>query len=255
MGFQAAVLTNVGAEMLAMSQAGHTLTFTRIDTGNGIYIDKSISALKTRTSLMSEKQSFSITGKQVRTNEVRVSTLLSNEDLEESYYLNEVGLFAKIDTGAELLYSLAVTEVDNTTLFEKYNGETPVTVTQSFVVKADNTAHIEVIVPTDAYALASDLDAHVESLVSAQTGVHGIRYYNGVLSWFDVSSQQWTEIQTGSTEETAELLALVTGIAFQLEQQSLIDDEELDQVEIINIDSSTAVTIVHGIYAANKVYI
>ncbi len=156
--YNAAVLTDAGSAMLAQIQQGHTLVLTRTATGNGIYPDKSVDTLKIRTSLLSEKQSFPILAKDVKGNKLTVSTVISNEELEHSYYINEVGIYAKVDDGAEALFSFVVSTTDNTTLLEAFNGQTPITMTQSFVITSSNAAVIEVIIPSDAYATTEDIE-------------------------------------------------------------------------------------------------
>ncbi len=212
--YNAAVMTDAGAAMLAQSQMGSTLTFTRFGTGNGIYADKSIDALKVLTNLKSQKQSFLISGKSSSEDEVKVTTVISNEDLTSSYYINEIGLFAKIDNGAEALFSICVATTDNSTLFEAYNGETPITMTQTFVIKTSNASEIVVVLPSDVYALASDLEAHENQQVASQTGVHGLRYYDDTLAKYNDTTHEWDEIQTGGGGSTITVItedALLVG--------------------------------------------
>ena len=86
-------------------------------------------------------------------------------------------------------------------------------------------------------------------LINSATGKLQLRAGTTVLSEVSYSGG-------GSGDDTAgEVFSVLLDVIFQLQQQNLIDDTELDQVEIIEIDSVSAVTINSGIYANNKVYI
>ena len=156
--FNNAVLTDTGALMLAQSQLGNTLYFTRVGTGSGVYEDKSVEALKPVTALKSPKQSFPLNSRSIEGTEVTIKAVISNEDLRESYYLNELALFAKVgENGAEGLFCIAIIEQDNSLHFDAYTGGAPVELTQGFTIATSNTASIQMQYSSMAYALAEDL--------------------------------------------------------------------------------------------------
>lgn len=182
-----AVLTDQGADLLARSQIeGFALTFTRVATGNGIYTDKSVEALKQRTELMSQRQTFPLQSMGVYEEaSVRITTILTNVELTVGYYLNEIGLFARAgdDPETEVLYSIAVTSADQGDYFPPYNGHSPAEIIQSFVVTVSNDTTVEVVVPSGVYALASDV-GDVSDL-ETQDKSSTVNAINEILSLFD----------------------------------------------------------------------
>ena len=99
------ILTNAGRNLLAQAMTGKTLTFTRAFIGDGILPANSDAS--SRTSLISPKmelpiQSISKT-EQIGTCEIILE--MTNKNLTQGFFVNEYGVFAKIDGGAETLYA------------------------------------------------------------------------------------------------------------------------------------------------------
>ena len=201
--FNNAVLTDAGAALLARSQVEEfPVKFTRVATGNGIHQNKSIDALKQRTSLIAQKQTFPLSSMSMYSDtQVKVTSVLSNQGLTTGYYMNEIALFAQAgdDSTTEVMYSIAVAGTDNSNLFPAYNGYSPLEIIQSFVVTTSNTANVEIVMSSDAYALASDLADHEEEIVMSETGAHGIRFHSDTLEVYDPTQEEWKEIETGGT--------------------------------------------------------
>lgn len=104
--FNSMVLTNKGQVLYAKAQAGATINFTKMAVGIGAMgsIDPT-----TLTDLISRKFDIAIQGKTVNTAEkiVLISGTLTNTDMTESVYLQEIGLYAMDPDDGEILYSYA----------------------------------------------------------------------------------------------------------------------------------------------------
>ncbi len=144
--FNNAVMTNAGARLLTRAQAGEIkIEFTRIAVGNGNYTaaEKTLDALQKRTALKSLKNSYTLSDVDVFSDySVKVTALITNQDpvtgqtlVNAGYYINEMGLFAKVKDGAastEVLYSITTTAGDNGDFMPPYNGYNPAQITQDY---------------------------------------------------------------------------------------------------------------------------
>ena len=161
--FNNAVMTNAGARLLTRAQAGEIkIEFTRIAVGNGNYTaaEKTLDALQKRTALKSLKNSDVFSDYSVK-----VTALITNQDpvtgqtlVNAGYYINEMGLFAKVKDGAastEVLYSITTTAGDNGDFMPPYNGYNPAQITQDYFATVNNSAEVT-IVSTGAALLAED---------------------------------------------------------------------------------------------------
>ena len=95
-------LTNAGLNLLTNVQAGaDVLTFTKTALGDG-----ELSApLASLTALVSPKVEIAITeGKKVGTTTYQIGAFFSNQDVKTGFRWREIGVFAKGNDGAEILY-------------------------------------------------------------------------------------------------------------------------------------------------------
>ena len=182
--FYSAVMTNAGAALLSQALAGTaTIEFTSMKTGNGTYeaSERTTAALQERTALKSLKQSFAFTGSAtVSDTGVALAATITNEDVVEGYYIQEVGIYARnaqVVGSTPILYSIAVAEVAD--YLPPYNGSAPTTITQSYYVTVSNSASIQLVIADGAYTLNYDedtsklqllLDGEVVSEVEIQGG-------------------------------------------------------------------------------------
>lgn len=182
--FYSAVMTNAGATLLAQALAGTaTIEFTAMKTGNGTYdaSERTTAALQERTALKSLKQSFAFTGSAtVSDTGIALAATITNEDVLEGYYIQEVGIYARnaqVQGSTPILYSIAVAEVAD--YLPPYNGSAPTTITQSYYVTVSNSANVQIVVADGAYTLNYDedtsklqllLDGEVVSEVEIQGG-------------------------------------------------------------------------------------
>lgn len=167
--FNNAVMTNGGARLLTRAQAGEIkIKFTRIVTGSGTYsaAEKTLAALQARTALKAQKNSYPLSDIDIFSDHsVKVTALITNQDpvtketlVNQGYYINEMGLYAKPEGGAdstEVLYSIVTTAGENGDFMPPYNGYNPAQITQDYFATVDNSANVT-IETTGAALLVED---------------------------------------------------------------------------------------------------
>lgn len=104
--FQNMIITRAGLDMIAQSQAGGTLIFTKGKFGDGQIGDQSIPDL---TDLINAKMSVELSFVTAKTEgHVEVRFIVDNTDLDVGFFVREVGIFAKVnEEGVEQLYGYA----------------------------------------------------------------------------------------------------------------------------------------------------
>lgn len=104
--FQNMIITRAGLDMIAQSQAGGTLIFTKGKLGDGQIGDQSIPDL---TDLINAKMSVELSTVTAKGNgQVEVRFIVDNTDLDVGFFVREVGIFAKVnEEGEEKLYGYA----------------------------------------------------------------------------------------------------------------------------------------------------
>lgn len=156
--FNNAVMTDAGARLLTRAQAGEIkIEFTRIATGNGVYAasEKTLGALQKRTTLKAQKNSYPLSDIDIFSDySVKVTALITNQDpvtggtlVNAGYYINEMGLFAKVKDGAastEVLYSITTTAGENGDFMPPYNGYNPAQITQDYYATVNNSAQVTI---------------------------------------------------------------------------------------------------------------
>ena len=168
--FRNAVITDDGADLLMRAQVGKTkIQFTRIAVGNGIYseAEKGLDTMQAAGALRAEKNSYPLDSAEVQTSHsVKVMAVITNMELqtkgnlvEQGYYINEIGLFAKLSDGSgeEILYSIAVTDGEHGDFMPPYNGIFPCRIIQSWVIAVDNAENVKIEYGDDTYVLATEL--------------------------------------------------------------------------------------------------
>lgn len=100
--FPKLTITNAGLSLFNELQTGETITFTKMQMGNG----ENISAISSLTSLVSPKLTLGISEIKITSStSVQVSSYFDNEDLDEGFYWKELGVFAENSDGDEVLYA------------------------------------------------------------------------------------------------------------------------------------------------------
>lgn len=108
--FEGCYLTNKGNELCA-KLGSNNIVFTRAVTGDGEYTSKD--EVKERTMLKKQRQEFNLASYQLQETIVNIIFYIRNIGLEEAYGLSEIGLYAKDDTGDEVLYCIAIALSDS----------------------------------------------------------------------------------------------------------------------------------------------
>lgn len=96
-------LTNIGRDMLTQGRAGHVLTFTKVAIGEGTATGTAVDSL---TALKSHKLYLPIAKNEtVHAGQMRLQFRVNNKVVTTGFYFREIGLYAKVDNGAEQLYA------------------------------------------------------------------------------------------------------------------------------------------------------
>ena len=97
-------LTRTGQEMTGMSQCGGKLTFVRVELGDGEL--KEGDSIETLTALKHGIMQLPLQGYQSEGNgKARLRFIVDNSALAAGFINREIGVFAKIENGAEQLYA------------------------------------------------------------------------------------------------------------------------------------------------------
>ena len=97
-------LTRTGQEMTGMSQGGGKLTFVRVELGDGEL--KEGDSIETLTALKHGVMQLPLQGYQSEGNgKARLRFIVDNSALVAGFINREIGVFAKIENGAEQLYA------------------------------------------------------------------------------------------------------------------------------------------------------
>ncbi len=100
--FNGFVLTTEGRKLLAKALAGETLTFTKLELGDGVFNGD----VKTLTALISKKGDVVINQIQdLKNGQVLIKAIISNKDIMVGYYIKEIGIFGHGNDGIEVLYA------------------------------------------------------------------------------------------------------------------------------------------------------
>lgn len=106
--FSQLVLTRDGIELQAKVQSGTLLKFTRVGVGDGALREGQ--HLNTLTNLINYKTSFPINDIKTQGDGTSIiQTVITNKDIEEGFFLREIGLYAEDPDKGEILYCVANT--------------------------------------------------------------------------------------------------------------------------------------------------
>lgn len=155
------ILTNNGIAILNRVLAGKcTVTFTRAVSSIADYSGKTLSELQALTSLANIEQNGVATRFDIRSKTmVSIDLLFTNKDLQNSYEIKTIGLYAKAsDSSTEVLYAVATASDPETmpayvdqklakftlTLYTKVGqaDKTSITITDEGVVKSINSGNV-----------------------------------------------------------------------------------------------------------------
>ena len=160
--YKRSVMTNAGVLLARQAMDSEiTLTFTKIETGDGTYSDSE--DLKECIALKNTIQSFALASKTIEDEKtLHLKGIISNVNQDGSYLMTgykikEVGIFAKATGGNETLYAIAIAEEDHADFIPQYDTHQPATVTIDWYATVGNTANIQLTSLPSAYASAEDV--------------------------------------------------------------------------------------------------
>ena len=219
--FAKTIVTDVGKDMIAKSQNGQTLTFSRVALGDGLVgeeedVTKFTAVKNERLSLPIAKYSNLGNG------QFQIQFRLTNSQVESGFWHREIGIMAKIDNGQEQLY--AYTTAGNKASFI-YDKTTPVEeriVNVNFVI--GNAQNLEVIINSSViYATIEDLeealDAHDADADAHEPAFDAHNAANDAHKDF-----------TGATAETAGKRGMVPAPAAGDQNKALFGDKSYKSV-------------------------
>ncbi|MCP9332151.1 hypothetical protein [Lentilactobacillus hilgardii] len=152
------ILTNAGKNLIDQVNAGQTkITFSKIifsSMDNNQLTDDQIKALTTVA-----PQEIVVNNPEVtldnNTGETRIRATGNNEALTDGAYVKTYAVYAKDDSGNEILYGITVSP--NPNYLPEYDGVTPQAVTYSYKVNISNTSNITFTNSNDVYVSDTDL--------------------------------------------------------------------------------------------------
>lgn len=150
-------LTRTGQEMTGMSQGGGKLTFVRVELGDGEL--KEGDSIETLTALKHGVMQLPLQGYQSDGNgKARLRFIVDNSALAAGFINREIGVFAKIENGAEQLY--AYTNAGNYADWIP-SKETPIDgdIVDLHIV-IGNAPNVVIETMNGVYAMRADLEEH-----------------------------------------------------------------------------------------------
>ena len=158
------VTTKAGLQLLATAVAGGTVTFTAIKTGSGVY--SGTEDLTTVTDLKSVRQAFSVSSVTRTGTQVKLRSVLTNDDLTEGYSMTEIGLYAKNpDSESDILYAIIIAEAGFADYFPPH-AQAPSSITMEFFIElteAENGVTFSAEAMGGAFVPAESFNEHVTS--------------------------------------------------------------------------------------------
>ena len=158
--FSACIVTNIGKEMIAKSQNGQTLTFTRVALGDGLIDDDD--DILSFTKVKNERLSANIAKWVDKQNgQFQIQFRVSNQEVEIGFWQREIGIMAKIDGGEEQLYAYTTSGNGADFLYDKTTPIDERIVNIDFVI--GNAENVQVIVNGSIiYATIEDLENAID---------------------------------------------------------------------------------------------
>ena len=139
--FNGFVLTNKGRELLAKAVAGETLTFTKMEIGDGTFT----ADVKTLTALVNKKDDFNINQIENQGNgQVLLKAIISNKNTTTGYYIREIGMFAHGDDNVEILY--AYNKAMEADYFPAFNSSNVVEVEYNNIIIVDQAQNVTAMI-------------------------------------------------------------------------------------------------------------
>ena len=179
--FQNIITTAKGQALMAKMMAGvGNVQFTKIQASSGVYAAEQLEGL---TELADVKQT-TLVSKVTRTNNttVKIEGAVNNIALTEGYDCQTVGVLALDPDEGEILYGVTIV-IGQADYIPAFNNVTSTGLRFKLVLTVGNAANVSLQVDPAAVAMADDLEAHIDTTVFSEGGVHGLRYFNNKLQY------------------------------------------------------------------------
>lgn len=180
--FQRWDLTDRAKQLITKAQAEKcTIHFTRVRTGDGQW--GSEENLRHAEDIKNPKQVFEFSSVDIPDGNpatVVLEVVIDNRGLEELYFLNEMGIYAENPDGGEILYCIAVSNVQ-AVYVPANNGIGISTITERINLEVADSANVTinttgaVVAASDFIALRSKCEALRRALVGGAAGQHLIK--------------------------------------------------------------------------------
>lgn len=178
-------LTDLGRALDAKVTAGTTLlSFTKMKLGSGTETAEDIPAM---TDLVSPKLVLGISSCAVSASDDTVCELISvasSSDVEDSFDVRELGVFATDPDVGEILYAVMLDSTPDT--MPNKNVSSPVTVTYQVNIVSANASSITAVIDPAGLVTTSVLQAHNDS-ISAHKMAHWYRQNSKIYAVGDIA--------------------------------------------------------------------
>ena len=174
-------LTNKGIALQAKVQAGEELVITKLKLGSGIVSGGT--DIKTLNDLIEPEQNLGIGAKEAVEDYCKISSTITNTELEAGYYVRELGVFAQDPDVGEILYMYTTDGAPD--YLPAGGGSTAISQEFSVMIAVNDTDNVSVVINDDALATMgyvqlqitehnTDDDAHA-NMVGATSSAAGKR--------------------------------------------------------------------------------
>lgn len=188
--FKDTTITDNGRTLIADALANNKqITFTRMITSSKSYEDSTdVSKL---ISVDEIKQSVNMTRINQEGTKVRLNAIFTNSAVNTSYKIQTIGLYAKIGTGNEILYS--VTRAKEPDTMPATNGINLATVEIDLITEINNSNGATMLMNPSSLVTTSSLVAELEKLIGLEFGgniqdtgnkVKGKFYFDNVTKFY-----------------------------------------------------------------------
>ncbi|WKF77684.1 hypothetical protein QYC20_17270 (plasmid) [Lactiplantibacillus pentosus] len=152
------ILTTTGKALIDKVNSGQAkISFSKVVFSSMDNSQLSDTQIKALTAIAPQEVVVSSPQTTLDTNsgETRIRATGTNEKLTDGVYVKTYGVFAKDDTGSEILYGVTVSP--NPNYFPAYDGVTPQAVTYSYKTVIQETSNITMTNSNDVYVSQEDL--------------------------------------------------------------------------------------------------
>ncbi len=162
--YKNSIQTNVGKILENRVRNGEgTLEFTLIKTGSGQYTSDEEGNIRDAVDLKAARQSFPFSNIKLEHDRdfLSLESVIKNENLEEGYYLTEIGIFARLAGGGEEAVLYCIGLVDEPDYIPPYtNGKVYEIVLQT-LIKCCDAEHVTIQYEDNTFATARALMDHI----------------------------------------------------------------------------------------------